>query len=518
MIVIVALGAVLRLFPIWFGLPYLSRPDEGVSTGIAMQMLNGRPNPEFFHWPSLTFYVLAAAYTLAGIGKVVLGYGAVLNTPQEYIVGRAVMALIGAATLLALYSLARRVAGETVALIATALLAVAVLHVRESHFAMTDVMATFLVTLSLALLLCAFDEREPRAALRTYTAAGFVAGLAVSSKYHAAAVAASMAAAQVLLILRSPRSVLRPGMWMPSVLFALAAAAAFVVGTPYAVLDYRGFRHGFAEIFGYSMTGNAIDLGLGWIYHLRRSLPFGMGMTAFAAAMGGLLILLRRHTRHGIILLSFVVAFYALVGSGRNVFFRYVLPIVPILCLSAALLVRQGSYWLARRYQFADRPILAAMVVIAVAPGLIASVWLDVLLARTDTRVIASRWLVQQLRDGDTVYDAGDSYGRLDLGNLRPVRQDFDFKTRSFQPPSAETPYWLVLPVSPMLMYGHSHGDVRELAGRDYEQVFEVRGTSHRSPWAIYDEHDAFFMPMWGFWTVERPGPTIRIYRRRDGA
>nr|MBA2260238.1 hypothetical protein [Acidobacteriota bacterium] len=56
LVVIVGLGAILRLFPIWFGLPYMgARPDEEVATGIARRMLAaGDFNPHFFHWPSLT--------------------------------------------------------------------------------------------------------------------------------------------------------------------------------------------------------------------------------------------------------------------------------------------------------------------------------------------------------------------------------------------------------------------------------------------------------------------------------
>ena len=32
----------------------------------------------------------------------------------------------------------------------------------------------------------------------------------------------------------------------------------------------------------------------------------------------------------------------------------------------------------------------------------------------------------------------------------------------------------------------------------------------------VYDLQDAFFMPLWGFRNVERPGPTIHIYLRND--
>ena len=40
---------------------------------------------------------------------------------------------------------------------------------------------------------------------------------------------------------------------------------------------------------------------------------------------------------------------------------------------------------------------------------------MDVLLARTDTRILAGRWLAAQLRPEHSVYDAGGNYVRLDL-------------------------------------------------------------------------------------------------------
>ena len=43
-----------------------------------------------------------------------------------------------------------------------------------------------------------------------------------------------------------------------------------------------------------------------------------------------------------------------------------------------------------------------------------------------------------------------------------------------------------------------------------------IRATMRRPGSAVYDPQDAFFMPVSGFSTVRRPGPTIRIYRHRD--
>ena len=148
------LGAILRLFPIWFGLPYLgARPDEETAVAHARAILGGDLNPHFFHWPSLTFYAFAALYGAASGIRRALSLDPAL-TPADYLlIARGFVALAGTLTIVVLFRIGRRVAGDTAGVLAAAFLAVAILHVRDSHFAMTDVLMTLLVTASLALLL-----------------------------------------------------------------------------------------------------------------------------------------------------------------------------------------------------------------------------------------------------------------------------------------------------------------------------------------------------------------------------
>ena len=96
--------------------------------------------------------------------------------------------MAGTLTIPALYCLARQVAGPAVALLAAMFLAVAPLHVRDSHFAMADVTMTLLVTVSLWLLFEGGrrleDARSSKGVRRfprgsgTFALAGLVGGLA----------------------------------------------------------------------------------------------------------------------------------------------------------------------------------------------------------------------------------------------------------------------------------------------------------------------------------------------------
>lgn len=510
-------AALLRLVPIWFGLPYPeARPDEETALAHALDVLLGHANPHFFHWPSLIFYLFALALSAASAARRVLGLDPTLTGNEQYLVARAVVALAGTATVWVVYRIARRVDDSATGIVAALFLAVAILHVRESHFAMTDVVMTLLVTGSLALLLHAVGrDGAPPDAARWFAAAGLAGGLAASTKYNAAAVLAAMAAAQAAL-LADRRRWRDATAWVPAGAFTLAFTAGFLGGTPYALLDYREFIQGVRFDMTHLSAGQGVMLGRGWTYHLGTSLPYGLGIPIFVAAIVGVAVALQRHRRAAAILGSFAVALYVSLGNGYTVFMRYVLPLVPVACVAAAIGVRRAAAALAAATRLDDRRALAVLAAgVAIVP-LVNCIRFDALLARTDTRVLAAEWLSARVGPDATLYDAGNVYTALAF--VPGHRWVYDPASKSFVDAAGRIPDWLIVPASPLSIYTAAPAGLQELARRHYVLAHVVRATRGDATvaprGAVYDLQDAFFLPVAGFSGIERPGPTVFIYHR----
>ena len=494
LVLVLALAAALRLVPVWFGLPYeYARPDEEVAIGHAVNALGGELNPQFFHWPSFTFYFFASLFAFNRTGTYV----------GDLLIARAAIAVVGTATVGVVYALTRRIADMPTAVTAAVFLAVSPLHVRDSHFAMTDILATFFTVWALFLLVRAADDR----AAGWFGAAGFVAGLAASTKYTMAALAASMAVAQIAMLGGSATAWRQWRNWQPSMAFAAACACGFLVGTPYALIDAGRFLDGVAYDFTHLSGGhNGAQVGIGWSYHVLRSLPAALGWPLFIAGLAGFVPMIHRQPRAAAIVGAFGAAVYLSLAPGHTVFFRYILPLTPLLCISAA---------------FASRAVTPAPRLTALAlavPALVTSIWSDVLLARTDTRVIASRWLADHVKAGESLYQAGSDFADVPLETLRPQawpRGVYDAGSGRFG--ATTLPDWLIVPESALALYTSVPSSLRDLATAKYDLVHRVRATRPGVVDAgVYDLDDAFFLPVTGFGAILRPGPTIVIYHRAN--
>ncbi|HTL03694.1 MAG TPA: glycosyltransferase family 39 protein, partial [Vicinamibacterales bacterium] len=155
---ILLIAVAVRVWGLGFGLPYIvARPDETEMAGPAVGFLSGDLRPPFFEWPTLFTYTTAFLYVLYFLVTRPFNAYATLaqfaesrrqNLAPFLYVTRSLSALMGAATVWGVYAICRRVFDETVGIVAALFLALAFLHVRDSHFGVTDVAMTGLVVLA----------------------------------------------------------------------------------------------------------------------------------------------------------------------------------------------------------------------------------------------------------------------------------------------------------------------------------------------------------------------------------
>ncbi len=531
LVAVVGVAALVRVWGIWFGLPHTqARPDELVVAGIAVHFFSGDLNPGFFDYPTLFMYGLGGLYLLYFIGGALTGRFAsvsafLLAWQQDwspfFLIARGVSAVCGTLTVVIVYRLTTRLFGATCGLVAALFLALSLLHARDSHFGVTDVAVTMLICAAMLALVEAHLERRPQ----RFLLAGLLAGLAASTKYNAALMIVPMAISQALEMADAARE-RRPMLgdrraW----LFLAPFAAAFLLGTPYAVLDPAVFIEGLRRVGSHLQDGHGVDVGQGWRYHIAVSLRYGLGWPVLVLGLAGSVLVALRSPRTALLLCSFPLAYYAAAGQGRTVFVRYVIPMLPFLCMTAAVAVVTIAARLTPVMRLPGRhtPLLTAVAAgLVILPSATALVQLDYLLGRTDNRLVATRWVRSRIPQGASLYQSGESYGRLEL-EVPPEPPRFDVWqfdaglgrfTRNRKVLNA-TPDWIVIQRSPLALYSQVPPAVLTLVSSNhYLRIRSFEAMDLAAVGRVFDVQDAFFLPLAGFGGVTRPGPNFDVYQR----
>jgi 4-amino-4-deoxy-L-arabinose transferase-like glycosyltransferase len=537
---IVGVAFAARVKGFTFALPLVhARPDELLIVSTALRFVQtGDLNPRFFDYPGFFLYFAAAmfaVYYLAGRG---LGWfenadhfvgGTHGRWPLLYFMNRAASAVFGTLTTLGVYRIGRLLFDETAGLLSALFLALAFLHVRDSHYGTTDAALTFFIVCSIVWVIRLHQERRRSHAIR----AALYAGLATGTKYNAVFLAVPITIVELLwawrIHLRQGTGTTQPRRdWKQAVggshlpLMAVLMIAAFLVTSPYLVLDYQGALRDF-KLLQDSMANGPTPpelLGPGWKYHMRFSLLHGLGLPLLASSLGGLLLLAIRQPATALILASFPVVYYVVAAMSLNMFVRYMMPAVPFLCVFAAYFVNEAARAVARLTPV-RRPLAAACLgLLVVAPSAWNAIRFDQILSRRDSRLVAADWILEHVPLGTSVFVTGNSYGHPPLEDrVNPKYRliGYEYRSNRFVERGRRfegTPDWIVVQRS-ALPYSHIPDPVVEMLPRDYVLAHVIKAADLAEPNNVYDIQDAFYMPYGGFRNIQRPGPNFEIYQKR---
>jgi len=533
---ILLLAAALRLWGLVEG-PPVWHPDEFHFVFWPLNFFSGDLNPHFFSYPSLLFYLLALVYGTCFLWEKILGVGWSLEQFVAYhyfwdpdvllVLARLVGVFFAVGTVGWTAFLGRRVYGPRAGLVAGLLLAVCVIHVRQSPLAAVDVPMTFWFVGSMWAALRLL-ERE---GWQDYLFGGALVGLAAATKYPGGLVGAAVVAAHLL----AGRRVLDGRLWFAG----LVAVCAFALVSPYALLDFDTFREHFIYETGHLQSGRE-DLGLGWWYHLRVSLRYGLGWVGLILGGVALVQAGRRPRREVWVVLAGFFAYFLIMGSGRLVFVRYALPLMTLQTVLVAGAIERVRD---RRW----RLILAFLVVLEPLYG---SVRVAQLLARKDTRIEARAWIETHVPAGATCCNfggwAGDvpvrtfenhwwqikhferGFGRAALDRLLEFLEDskpavpfYRHVVQAGNQEQASGDARLIREEGCSYVILHRHPLVFSAVDAGFSEALWAYGRSV-ARWVPegmeqsrpqYDPIDAYYVPLGGFGPLRQPGPEIEIWR-----
>jgi len=346
-VAILAGAAALRAVGLGYGLPFpLFSPDEQSIVPRAWGMVHGGGlDPHWFDYPTLLMYLLAPFQAWQG--------------SPSYLAARIVVLVLALGAIAASWWLGRRAYGLPAAVVAAALVAVEVTEVAYSRMAVTDVPLTLGVAASLALLVSGRIEL-----------AGLVAGLATSIKYPGVFLLVPL----VIASYRDRRR-LAAGVGL--------AILGFCVTSPFFLVHF-----GSAISDAYRVQHLAHQGWLGFEHDHAAPIAFiarlwhGVGPALLICGVGVVAAIARR-TRTDLILVSFVLVYFLDLCTIGAHFDRYVLPLLPPL----------GA--LAGRFRG-----LAPVTLLLLVVPLTWSIKDARTLTKTDTRVVAHRWIEAHLPQG----------------------------------------------------------------------------------------------------------------------
>ena len=405
LLIILCLALGVRLWGIDFGLPYAYHVDEPRYLRAAVGMWqNGSLDPGWYYQPSLYTYLVAlviGGYYLYGrlTGQMSspadlyyspYDFDGLMQQPGQYLLARLLTVLLALLTIYVVYATAERWMNKAGAQAAAAFLTFSIFHVTSSHFVATD--APVALFIMLALFFC--GRLSETGDTRDYLLVGLFSGLAIGTKYSAYVLAAPAFLAHLVAWRQEKTTLFSPQL----LLMGGATIVAFLLTTPYALINTEKFIADMQyEWLHHKLRGHIGAEGDSGLWLLSQLLTRSDLWLTLLAATGFLAAIWRRNW---LVILSsvFVIAYFASMASNLVRFERFLVPMIPAMCIGAGYTFAVLSDWLSKRVTTQVTSIILLVLGLLLLFNPFQSVMtFDRDLAATDVRTIARDWILDNL-------------------------------------------------------------------------------------------------------------------------
>ena len=400
--ILTLVGLVIRFWKMDHGLPHFFYSDEGIFIYQALNMGGQGLRSHYFLHPTLYLYLLLfldGIFILAGMARGVFSrpsdaWKLYLTDPTVfYLIGRYTSAVLGILTIPLIYLIGKKAFNEKVGLLGSVFLTFSLLHVQWSQLGYSDVPLTFFITLAFFFSLSALRE----GGLRYFVISGFVSGLAASTKYQGLIAFLWGPLASLLVALKKGENPVRDLGGKRNLSFLVFFVLGFTLGTPFWFLEFGQFISHLSWLWTNLKTSGAGQLGYegnwNWIYYLTKTFPYGLGVPVEISGILGLILLAIRFKKESLFFISFPTIYFFLIGLSRIRVSKYLLPVFPFLCLSAAFFIVMVVSQITGKETKGTRLVLCLTGLLVVLPSLANTFRYAYLRTSPDTRELAYAWV-----------------------------------------------------------------------------------------------------------------------------
>ena len=406
---IVILAGVLRFYGLAWGAPYFHfHIDEHfVFVGaerLRVSMEAAAQSAKFFMYGPVPMHLLNAVVWPYERVAAPLNLTVFTDQVTYMVMGRAISAACGTATVLVTYFIGKRVSNRIGGLLAAALLATTVVHIAESHSFRVDLTMLFFVTLAWLFALRIAEEGR----WRDYLWAGVTAGAAIGSKYSAVFVLGVVALAH-LANPRRPRTWADGRGWLEWTARGLSplllSVVVFAVVNPMAFIYCQKFREDIQDqIVNPVLTGAARPIFMAQFTDVQPQLSWfttnfwwSFGPALEMWGLLGIAFLLWRRTRTTLLAAAFPLLYFLTAAGTRAPMARYTLPLAPAFAVAAGAF----SAFLFDRPRWRRSAVVATGVVVA-STALYALAYMNIYRS-PDARLAASHYLQSTVPKGSRI-------------------------------------------------------------------------------------------------------------------
>ncbi len=426
---IIAIALILRLAGINHGFPFIFHPDEPtvVRSALALRFF---PNPGHFDWPHLFIYLNYFVYLFFSLFRSLLGQLDLKESLVKlfpllwndslifYFISRVIAATLGALTVIPIYLMGRDAFGRRVGIIAAITLAITPFHVWHSHYVLIDVPMLFFASWGIYFSLNIVRRKDKN----DYVGAGFYTGLASSTKYNAVLSVIAVPLGHIIRVVLNKEQWFDRKSMVNLMLSVVSFFIGFLIGTPYALLDYQTFLRTdgpkgamwqFTNIGSVPLNQRVPEFFHEIIYKISDDLGYTILIGFFLC---GALLLFRtvrkkNHTEDSSLAFIFLMGLFLLIYISGVLHSRsqYYFIAYPYLILSFAYILETMLQQLSLNNAF----IGLLIFLLGLGTPLFLSVKNSVTFSRSDTRVALYNWLKTNKSSSDVIY-----YNKSNLASL----------------------------------------------------------------------------------------------------